>query len=153
MKKIAIVVAMQSEFDLVKNLIEDCRDAQGYEGICVVGSIGGKEVLLAKSGIVQVNAAVQVAEIAKSYAPDCIINRGVAGGIGSKISVGSIVVGSECVYHDVWCGEGAWGEVQGLPLKFPANNHLLSKLKEIEHTDIHYGLICTGDQLSPRVSV
>ena len=101
---------------------------------------------LAKSGIVKVNAAIQVTDIIADYAPDCIINSGVAGGVGQMLKGADVVVGTECVYHDVWCGEGAWGEVQCLPLKFKANEQLLETLKAIRTENMQFGLICTGDQ-------
>jgi adenosylhomocysteine nucleosidase len=48
----------------------------------------------------------------------------------------------------VWCGEGEWGQVQGYPLKFSANEHLLEAAKSVvkDNSQLVFGLICTGDQ-------
>ena len=146
MKKIAIVVAMQSEFDLVHHLLKGTREYNIANNACIEGELCDKKILLAKSGIGKVNAAIQVTEIIANYAPDCIINSGVAGGVGQQLKVADVVVGCECVYHDVWCGEGSWGEIQGLPLKFKANSQLLDTMQGIRTDSMHFGLICTGDQ-------
>ena len=160
MKKIAIIVAMQSEFELVSNILEnaEAREIEGAKAL--VGELSGKQIILLKSGIGKVNAAMQVTSLIAEMHPDYIINSGVAGGIGEGMHQGDIVVGTECCYHDVWCGEGAWGQVQGYPLKFPTNEHLLEAaervVKDNSCTDAIYcvsttfnfqlGLICTGDQ-------
>ncbi len=160
MKKIAIIVAMQSEFELVSNILEnaEAREIEGAKAL--VGELSGKQIILLKSGIGKVNAAMQVTSLIAEMHPDYIINSGVAGGIGEGMHQGDIVVGTECCYHDVWCGEGEWGQVQGYPLKFPTNEHLLEAaervVKDNSCTDAIYcvsttfnfqlGLICTGDQ-------
>ena len=146
MRKIAIVVAMQLEFDLIKHLIEDGESYDLSNQPCIEGNLYGKRVLLAKSGIGKVNAALQVSEIVAHYGPDYLINSGVAGGLGKALKVADVVVGTECAYHDVWCGEGTWGQIQGMPLTFKANSTLLNALESLENTLLHYGLICTGDQ-------
>ena len=160
MKRIAIIVAMQSEFELVSHILEnaEAREIEGAKAL--VGELSGKQIILLKSGIGKVNAAMQVTSLIAEMHPDYIINSGVAGGIGEGMHQGDIVVGTECCYHDVWCGEGAWGQVQGYPLKFPTNEHLLEAaervVKDNSCTDAIYcvsttfnfqlGLICTGDQ-------
>ena len=152
MKKIAIIVAMQSEFELVSNILENAEPRVIEGAQCLVGELSGKQIILLKSGIGKVNAAMQVTSLIAEMHPDYIINSGVAGGIGEGMHQGDIVVGTECCYHDVWCGEGAWGQVQGYPLKFSANEHLLEAAKNVNNQQstvnsrLVFGLICTGDQ-------
>ena len=152
MKRIAIIVAMQSEFELVSNILENAEPCVIEGAQCLVGELSGKQIILLKSGIGKVNAAMQVTSLIAEMHPDYIINSGVAGGIGEGMHQGDIVVGTEACYHDVWCGEGAWGQVQGFPLKFPADAHLLEAMKEVnrQQTTVNsrlvFGLICTGDQ-------
>ncbi len=146
MEKIAVIVAMQKEFDLVSHIITDGK-SQATDGASYIkGETEGKSILLMKCGIGKVNAAVQAASLIAAEHPDCIINSGVAGGIGRGIRQGDIVAGAECVYHDVWCGEGQWGQIQGIPLKFSADPHLLATLRSLDVDRLHTGLICTGDQ-------
>ena len=148
MKKIAIIVAMQSEFDLVSNILEHAEPREIEGAKALVGELSGKQIILLKSGIGKVNAAMQVTSLIAEMHPDYIINSGVAGGIGEGMHQGDIVVGTEACYHDVWCGEGEWGQVQGFPLKFPANEHLLEAAKSVmkDNSQLVFGLICTGDQ-------
>ncbi len=60
------------------------------------------------------------------------------------------MVSSDLVYHDVDCGVGLdcqLGQVQGLPLRFPATRNLVVAATGLQtETCIHEGLICTGDQ-------
>ena len=146
MKKIAILVAMQSEFELVSHILENAVEPPMPDGVqCRLGMLSGKQIILLKSGIGKVNAAMQVTSLIAEAHPDYIINSGVAGGIGAGLHQGDIVVGTEVCYHDVWCGEGEWGQVQGLPLKFRANLELVNAAKSID-AKLVFGLICTGDQ-------
>ena len=152
MKKIAIIVAMQSEFELVSNILENAEAHEIGGAKALVGELSGKQIILLKSGIGKVNAAMQVTSLIAEMHPDYIINSGVAGGIGEGMHQGDIVVGTECCYHDVWCGEGKWGQVQGYPLKFSANPELVNAVKAINsqfsifNSQFIFGLICTGDQ-------
>ena len=131
MKRIAIIVAMQSEFNLVSNILEHAEPREIEGAKALVGELSGKQIILLKSGIGKVNAAMQVTSLIAEMHPDYIINSGVAGGIGEGMHQGDIVVGTEACYHDVWCGEGEWGQVQGYPLKFSANEHLLEAAKNV----------------------
>lgn len=144
--KIALVVAMQVEFDLVKNIFSSYVEVENRNLTFFRGHIGSHEVALVKSGIGKVNAAVKVAELINIFSPDILINTGVAGGINSEVGVGEIVVGTQCCYHDVWCGQGSWGQVQGLPLYFHANANIIETIKTLNLDNLHLGLICTGDQ-------
>ena len=148
MKRIAIIVAMQSEFNLVSNILEHAEPREIEGAKALVGELSGKQIILLKSGIGKVNAAMQVTSLIAEMHPDYIINSGVAGGIGEGMHQGDIVVGTEACYHDVWCGEGEWGQVQGFPLKFSANEHLLEAAKSVvkDNSQLVFGLICTGDQ-------
>ena len=145
MKRIAIIVAMQSEFDLVSNILEHAEPREIEGAKALVGELFGKQIILLKSGIGKVNAAMQVTSLIAEKHPDYIINSGVAGGIGEGMHQGDIVVGTETCYHDVWCGEGEWGQVQGFPLKFPASSELVNDMKSL-NSQLIFGLICTGDQ-------
>ena len=109
------------------------------------------QVILQKSGIGKVNAAIQTVEMIRQYKPDVIISSGCAGGNGDDINVQDVVVSAELAYHDVYCGEAighsVYGQVQGLPPRFTADPYLLRKSSElkVEGLEIHQGLIVTGD--------
>lgn len=144
--KIAIVVALQTEFDLVKNIFTSYKEIEDRNITFFKGEIASHEVALMKCGIGKVNASLRLSELFHLFSPDLVINTGVAGGIHQSVSVGDIVVGEQCCYHDVWCGEGAWGQVQGLPLYFDSNRRVIDIIKNLHIENSHIGLICTGDQ-------
>lgn len=147
-KKIGIIVAMGSEHDLTVALLENKRE-KCVDGITFTeGTVNDKAVVLTKCGIGKVCAAVGVVEMIKTFAPDCIINTGVAGGIDVSARIMDIVVGESMAYHDVWCGEGnEYGQVQGLPARFHSDETLYNAAVAIKcDVNIYGGLICSGDK-------
>lgn len=148
MRRIGIIVAMTSEYGLVKSLLEQTKDEFVHGLLFTEGRIGNVEVILAKSGIGKVCAAVGAMEMIQRYAPDVIVNTGVAGGIDPLTQVMDIVVGENMVYHDVWCGEGnEYGQVQGLPARFVLDKELCKLALSVAHDGhVYGGLICSGDK-------
>lgn len=148
-KKIIIIVAMQQEYELMRHILQNTSEQNGT----MQGTVGNHNVMLLQCGIGKVDAAVRTTESIASFRPDAIINSGVAGGLGKGINVGHVVIGTEYVYHDVWCGSGVWGQVQGFPERFVADKHLLAAAKAIQTEHVHFGLICTGDQFICNVAM
>ena len=114
----------------------------------------GSDVRIEKCGIGKVNAALGAQRMISEFRPDAIISSGCAGGHGDDISVQDIVASSELAYHDVYCGTAIdnstqYGQVQGLPARFPADPYLLSKAQQLSvlnsQFSLHTGLIVTGD--------
>ena len=110
----------------------------------------GSNVVVQKCGIGKVNAALGVQQLISSYHPDCIISSGCAGGNGDDVEVKDVVVSTELSYHDVYCGTAIdnttqYGQVQGLPARFPADPYLLQKSRLLTGAKLHHGLIVTGD--------
>ena len=106
-----------------------------------------EDIIIQKSGIGKVNAAIQTVEMIRQYKPDVIISSGCAGGNGDDIKVQDVVVSSQLTYHDVYCGTAIdnstqYGQVQGLPARYEANPTLLEKALK---TGAKPGLIVTGD--------
>ena len=138
--KIGIIIAMDVEYRRMLDVL----------GGKPQGCIGGNDVVLWQCGIGKVNAAIGTARLVQEHHPDCILSTGLAGGIDSSLGVMDVVVGSQTVYHDVWCGMGnAYGQVQGMPERFDAHPVLLQCVEGIadrETMQVKQGLICTGDQ-------
>ena len=109
--KIGIIVAMDKELQQLRPLFPEDK------------------VILQKSGIGKVNAAIQTVEMIRQFQPDCIISTGCAGGNGDDVNVQDVVVSTQLAYHDVYCGEAighsVYGQVQGLPPRFEADPSLL----------------------------
>ena len=145
---IGIIVAMKSEARLIEAMLED-KVEQEINGFRFInGKSGDKRIVLMQSGIGKVCAAVATREMICGFSPDYILSMGVAGGIDECLRVMDIVVGSEVVYHDVWCGEGnEKGQVQGMPARYKCSEHLFRLALEVK-TDINVcgGLMGCGDQ-------
>ena len=141
-------MAMTSEYGLVKSLLEQTKEESVRGLLFTEGHIGNVEVILVKSGIGKVCAAVGTMEMIQRYTPDIIVNTGVAGGIDPLTQVMDIVVGENMVYHDVWCGEGnEYGQVQGLPARFVSDKELCKLALSVAHEgNVYGGLICSGDK-------
>ena len=148
--KIGIIVAMRKELDLLLPLLQDSEESRmgGFEFHC--GKVGRHDVMVMQCGIGKVNAAMGALMLVNNFAPNYVINSGVAGGADLKVGVMDVVAGAHVAYHDVWCGpESEVGRVQGLPLYFEGASRLLELLPERE--DIHKGLICSGDQFIDKM--
>ena len=87
-------------------------------------------------------------ELIRYCNPDCVVSTGVAGGIDTSLAVMDVVVGSQVVYHDVWCGDGNdYGQVQGLPALYQGDERLMEiALALTTEVTINGGLICSGDK-------
>jgi len=131
--KIGVIVAMDGEYAQIVKLLGGEPE----------GRIGENEVVLRRSGIGKVNAAIGAAQLIENERRDCLISTGVAGGLSRELKALDMVAADEVAYHDVWCGEGnALGQVQGLPARFPCHRLLYSKALEM---GAHGGLMCSGD--------
>ncbi|MBR3951355.1 MAG: 5'-methylthioadenosine/adenosylhomocysteine nucleosidase [Bacteroidaceae bacterium] len=147
--KIGIIVAMQDELACVEGMLENKNSIVAESGSTfIMGHAGKHEIILTQSGIGKVNAAIRTFELIDKYHPDIVINSGVAGGIDKETRIMDMVVGTDVVYHDVWCGEGnEYGQVQGLPDRFAGNKELIEKvLKANQGKRVYGGLICSGDK-------
>ncbi len=141
MKKIAFITAMDSEFAAIKALY---NFSGGTEEATAIAH--GKNILLIKSGIGKVHAALAADKACRSGA-DLVITTGLAGGIDSSLSQGDVVLANRVCYHDVWCGSpNVKGQVQDLPLYYEVPQSLLEKITASVPQYFNLGLTVTGDQ-------
>lgn len=78
---------------------------------------------------------------------DCIISSGVAGGTGTTLTTGMVVVGISYQYHDVYCGnEVEKGQVQGEPPVYYADGKLIQIARALPIENDVLGGIVTGDK-------
>lgn len=149
---IGILAAIEAELRLVRDAIEDRVDENVLGTTIHRGQIDGVNVLVAKSGVGKVNAALATAALAQSGATSVLFN-GVAGGTGVGIHVGDIVVATDLVQHDVDVTPlgRALGELLGEPLAWAADEKLRERARVAAHAvvgegSVHVGRIASGDQ-------
>ena len=147
---IGIVGAMDEEIEILKEEMTEKDETTIANCLFIKGKLRGKEVVLLKSGIGKVNAAMATTILIERFSPEHIINTGSAGGFSDKLEVGDIVVSSEVVHHDVdvTAFDYEYGQVPGMPATFEADRSLVdSAMKAIDQLDVkgEVGLIATGD--------
>ncbi len=147
--KIGIIVAMNSEYQLVANLLTQSENATFKHLQFCKGTIGNKTIILVKSGIGKVNATIATQCMIQEFSPDCIINTGVAGGIDKRLQVADMVIAQKTCYHDFYAGEveNHLAEL-GFPDEIEVDKKLLKTLKNklLYNKKFFFGTICTGDQ-------
>ena len=145
--KIGIIAAMDKELVQLRALLSSprCVDLNGRE--VITGTIGDKEIIMEKCGIGKVNAAVGAAELIHHFHPDALLSTGCAGGADTTLNITDVVVGTQYVYHDVYCGsEVSYGQFVGLPPTFHADDTLLSKALSLDcSVKVRSGLMVSGD--------
>src|SRR4051812_41356181 len=99
--KIAIIGAMEQEVEILREKIErpSTETVAGCEFI--EGTIGQHDIVLVKSGIGKVNAAIATTLLIQQYTPDVVLNTGSAGGFKESLEVGTVVISDVVRHHDV----------------------------------------------------
>jgi adenosylhomocysteine nucleosidase len=149
--KIAIIGAMEEEVTILRDKLENqVKDViAGSE--FTKGIYKGVEVILLKSGIGKVNAAMSTTLLLDRYKPDYVINTGSAGGFHPSLNVGDVVISTEVRHNDVDVTAFGYeyGQVPGLPAAYIPNKMLVDvavkKAEEISDIQVAKGLIVTGD--------
>lgn len=101
MNKIGIIGAMDLEVDTLKadmsvEKITKKANMDFYEG-----TLHGTSVVVVRSGIGKVNAALCTQILVDLFQVTHIINTGVAGSLNAKLDIGDILVSKDAIHHDV----------------------------------------------------
>ena len=154
MSKTGIIGAMELEVETLKakmtvSQIVTKANMEFYEG-----SLNGAQVVIVRSGVGKVNAALCVQILADIFHVTHIINTGVAGSLNAKLDIGDILISKDALHHDVDVTIFGYqpGEVPQLGIReFPADERLMQLAKascERVNTDCHavIGRVVSGDQ-------
>jgi adenosylhomocysteine nucleosidase len=156
---IAIIAAMEKELTVLRAALEPTETLEIADKTFFVGRIGKVPVVLARSGIGKVNAAVTTALLLDRFPVECLINTGIAGGVSPTRS-GDIVVSTDVAYSDVDLRpidpEMPFGQMEGEPLSVPADSALIREAETVlreERIAFRSGTIVSGDQFVTSISV
>ncbi|MDE6639511.1 MAG: 5'-methylthioadenosine/adenosylhomocysteine nucleosidase [Acetatifactor sp.] len=154
MSKIGIIGAMELEVEELKaamtvSKIEKKANMEFYEG-----TLSDTSVVIVRSGVGKVNAALCTQILADMFEVTHIINTGVAGSLNPKLDIGDILISRDALHHDVDVTIFGYkpGEVPQLGLReFPADERLAQLAKETcekVNPDVHavLGRVVSGDQ-------
>lgn len=149
--KIAVIGAMEQEVEALRLAIEDAQTDIIAKSEYTVGKYAGHDVILLKSGIGKVNAAMSTSILLEKFNPDIVINTGSAGGFDATLEVGAIVISDEVRHHDVDVTAFGYemGQVPDLPAAFKSDEKLRKlaeeTVNELGEHQYATGLIATGD--------
>ena len=149
--KIGIIGAMEQEVEILREQLDNVTTFTQAGCEYYSGTLAGHDVILSKSGIGKVAAAVATTLLLEHYKPDYIINTGSAGGYDKALKVGDVVISSEVRHHDVDLTVFGYemGQCAQKPAAYIPDTRLVEAAKKAISVDSDIntieGLICTGD--------
>lgn len=151
---LGIIGAMDEEVAKIKEQLTDVQVETRAAMDFYKGKLDGKDVVVVRSGIGKVNAAMCTQILADMYKVEGVVNTGIAGSLKAEIDIGDIVLSSDAVQHDMDAtGFGyAVGQIPRVDtLAFKADGRLVELARECcakVNPDIHtfVGRVVTGDQ-------
>ena len=156
--KLGIIGAMESEVALLCSLLEDKECRKIGKHTYFTGRISGTPAVIARAGVGKVNAAACTAAMILEFAPEYILNTGVAGALGKGITVGDVIIADACVEYDL--EYGSLGDARGSifypdstsEIVMPADGELSALLERAAHEvsggefAVKRGVVATGDK-------
>ena len=154
MKQVGIIGAMELEVEELQGKMEITRKEKKASMEFLEGTLNGTDVVIVRSGIGKVNAALCTQILCDIFGVTHIINTGVAGSLKNEINIGDIVVSTDALHHDVDVRVFGYplGEVPQMGcLAFPADEKLTNLAveccKEVNSDiSVYSGRIVSGDQ-------
>lgn len=147
---IGIIGAMEQEVTLLASMITNPQEAQIAGVRFIQGSLENQSVVLLRSGVGKVQAAMATTLLHEHFKPTTVINIGSAGGLISGMEIGDIIISDEAAHHDVDLTPIglAPATLPGLPQTFPSDPALIALVKDVLtelKINSQIGLIATGD--------
>ena len=158
---IGIIGAMDEEVAQIVAAMQVEKEETKAQMTFREGKLGGKDVVIVRSGIGKVNAAVCTQILVDDFGVDYVINTGIAGSLKAEIDIADIVISSDVLHHDM-DATGFGYEPGQIPrmdtLSFQADERLVLLAKEscervIPEVGVHVGRIVSGDQFISDKSV
>ncbi len=97
---IGIIGALEEEINLLKNKIDLEKKEKIAKRNFYIGKLKGQKVVLVKSGVGKVNAAVTSQLLITAFNVKKIIFTGIAGGIAPHLEIGDLIIASQVAQHD-----------------------------------------------------
>lgn len=149
--KIGVICAMEEEIRTLLPKLANKEEKVFASQHYYHGQLDGVEVTLVESGIGKVQAGMTATVLLNEYHPDVLINTGSAGGIGTGLAIGDVVISDEVAYHDVDATAFGYlpGQLPQQPQRFKADPTVVAAIKaaaEATQLTTHVGLIVSGDQ-------
>lgn len=149
--KFGIICAMPEELKALHEQLSNEVDQEIGGKHYLSGQIGQADVVLVESGIGKVEAGITTEHLIVECGADVVINSGSAGGIGTGLKVGDVVLSTATAYHDADARAFGYvyGQLPGKPARFQASDKWVQALATAGQKTglkIKKGLIVSGDQ-------
>lgn len=147
-----LIGAMDEEIKLLLECMENTQTMVKAGIKFYSGTAFGKTVVLCKSGVGKVNAAVTTQILLDTFGVSRVLFTGVAGALDPGLDIGDIVISSQCIQHDM--DATALGYPRGvIPYQkisiFPADEALVQLAEQAcQSLKQHFvtGVVLSGDQ-------
>lgn len=151
---LGIIGAMDEEVAKIKEHMEQVEERTIASMNFLKGTVKGHPVVVVRSGIGKVNAAICTQILADVYGVDAVINTGIAGSLNADINIGDIVLSTDALEHDMDAVAFGYsvGQIPRMDtLSFTADEKLRKIAKETcerVNTDVSVfeGRVVSGDQ-------
>ena len=95
------VLGIAREVAAIERRLEDSREVTVRGFVFRVGSLNGRQVVVGRSGIGKVNAAIIATLLIGEFSPSAIVFSGTAGAVDPGLHPGDVVIGSSVAQHDI----------------------------------------------------
>ena len=142
MGTIGIIGAMEVEVKELKEQMQIMRQLTKAGMEFCEGILEGQDVVVVRSGVGKVNAAVCTQILIDVFDVKAVINTGIAGSLKAEINIGDLVISSDLVHHDMDAVSF------GYPKADKALADLAEKVCEEVNPEIQvfHGRVVSGDQ-------
>ena len=151
---IGIIGAMDEEVAKLKEVMENVTISSKASMDFYKGMMKGHEVVVVRSGIGKVNAAICTQILVDEYHVRCVVNTGIAGSLKAEINIGDIVLSTDTLEHDMDAGAFGYpvGQIPRMDtLSFQADGGLREAAKAacakvLPDVGVFEGRVVSGDQ-------
>ncbi|MDY3250766.1 MAG: 5'-methylthioadenosine/adenosylhomocysteine nucleosidase [Candidatus Choladocola sp.] len=154
MRTVGIIGAMDVEVERLKNDMAVQREVKKANMVFCEGVLMGQPVVVVRSGIGKVNAAVCTQILVDEFQVDAVINTGIAGSLNADINIGDIVVSTDVLHHDMDAVNFGYplGQIPQMDVfSFQADRELADLAEKVCHEvnpeiGVFRGRVVSGDQ-------
>jgi adenosylhomocysteine nucleosidase len=95
------VLGITREIAPIEQRLQDVREVAVKGYVFRVGTLNGRHVVVGRSGVGKVNAAIVATLLIHQFNPSAIVFSGTAGAIDPALQQGDVVIGATVAHHDV----------------------------------------------------
>ena len=147
MKTIGVIGAMPEEVAILRDQLENMKEAHTGGIDVYTGVLHGKNIALCCCGMGKASAAAATQLLVSEFKADAIINSGIAGNMSPILSVGDVAVSTSVINHD--SENNMINQSYPYQFEFIADEKLVSASARACHelgVTCATGRIATGDQ-------